>query len=52
MEVKDITDRCMNNLAQYTTIYPVHDEICERVLGTVIDVKTNNSPTSQEGCAC
>ena len=30
----------MDNLAKYTTVYPVHDDLCESVMGTIIDVKT------------
>lgn len=37
--VKDIVDMCMTNLDQYTGIYPVHDDLCEQVMGTIIDVR-------------
>ena len=37
---KDITDRCMDNLKKYTTVYPVHDDVCEEILGTLVSQKT------------
>lgn len=40
----------MNNLRKYTTVYPVHDDICEEILGTLVSAKTkkywlHNSPS-------
>lgn len=29
----------MNNLKQYSDIYPVHDDLCEEILGTLISQK-------------
>ena len=30
----------MHNLKQYTDIYPVHDDLCEEILGTLVGEKT------------
>lgn len=37
---KDITERCMTNLGKHTTVYPVHDDVCEEILGTLVSAKT------------
>ena len=38
---------CMTNLAYYSEVYPVHDDLCEEVMSTIIDVKTKMSVLSK-----
>lgn len=38
---KDITDRCMQEMAKYTDVEPVHVDICEQVMMTVISGKNH-----------
>ena len=38
---KDMTDRCMQEMAKYTDHEPVHVDICENVMMTVIAGKNH-----------
>ena len=40
-KTKEATDECMKRLDGYGSIYPVHDDFCEGILGTVLDAKTS-----------